>query len=158
MADQQAQSPATGLAGVPLAVAAGTMGIWIAFVVLMLLWSDTPDLQWTRLTFVFSSVEAIAFAAAGALFGATVQRERVKSAEERAEANANDAANGRALAAITMADYGGIRGETPGIGYQEESFGSSTSSGDDVRRRHAAAAQLLFPELTALARDTQLSR
>lgn len=106
MADQQAQSPSTRLSGVPLVVAAVAIGIWIAFVVMMLLWSNSPDLQWTRLTFVFSSVEAIAFAAAGALFGVTVQRERVKSAEERAEANAADAAGGRALAAITLADDG----------------------------------------------------
>jgi hypothetical protein len=35
---------------------------------------------------VFGSVEAIAFAAAGALFGVSVQREGVKNAEERADA------------------------------------------------------------------------
>jgi hypothetical protein len=157
MADEQANPPRTGLSGVPLAVATGAICIWIAFTVMMLLWSDSPDLQWARLTFVFSSVEAIAFAAAGALFGVTVQRERVKSAEDRAEANAQDAANGRALAAITIADHGDPREEREehaGTGYQEESFGSAMPWGDNVERRHAAAARLLFPDLAALGRGT----
>lgn len=158
MADQQAQSPSTRLSGVPLAVATVAIGIWIAFVVMMLLWSNSPDLQWTRLTFVFSSVEAIAFAAAGALFGVTVQRERVKSAEERAEANAADAAGGRALAAITLADDGYPLAEPHNPGYQEESFGPSIPFGDDVRRRHAAAARLLFPEFAARNVDTPPAR
>jgi hypothetical protein len=58
------------------------------------------------------SLEAVAFAAAGALFGTTIQRRRVEEAKERAEkaderasqaqkesaANAEAAANGKALA------------------------------------------------------------
>jgi hypothetical protein len=154
MADQQVPPPRAGLAGVPLAVAALAIGIWIAFTVMLLLWSDSPDLQWTRLTFVFSSVEAIAFAAAGALFGVSVQRERVKSAEERADANAQDATNGRALAAITIADQGDLPEEPSGTGFRAESFGTPAPWGDDVRHRHAAAARLLFPDLTALGRGT----
>jgi len=109
----------TGLHGVPLGVAVAAVCLWVGFVVVMLMSSNSPDLQWTRMTFVFSSVEAIAFAAAGALFGVSVQRERVQQAEERAEANATDAANGRALAAMTMAD--GAAASPGGGGYPEDS-------------------------------------
>jgi hypothetical protein len=150
--DEQARPPRTGLTGVPLAVAVTAICIWLTFVVVMLLLSGSPDLQWTRVTFVFSSVEAIAFAAAGALFGVTVQRERVKTAEERAETNATDAANGRALAAMTIADYDDTGEQHRGDPAQEY-FGVPTLSDDDVRRRHAIAARLLFPELTARGRD-----
>lgn len=45
---------------------------------------DVAEPQWTRLAWLFSSVEAIAFAAAGAIFGSSVQRDRAVSAEGRA--------------------------------------------------------------------------
>ena len=141
--------PRTGPTGVPVAVAAVAIGIWIAFVVVMLLRTDAPDLQWTRLTFVFSSVEAIAFAAAGALFGVTVQQERVRNAEERADANAVEAVNGRALAAITIADGEMFQDVPRGPGFPEESFGLNVPADDDVRRRHAMVARALFPGLAA---------
>jgi len=70
--------------------------------------SNSSDTQWTRLAYVFGSVEAIAFAAAGALFGVTVQRDRVEKAEQKADKNAQDAANGKALAAINLADEGQV--------------------------------------------------
>ena len=72
---QQARSQLTGP---PMVVAIGAILVWIAFVVVMLFAADSSDLRWTRLSFVFGSVEAIAFAAAGALFGVTVQRECVQ--------------------------------------------------------------------------------
>lgn len=147
MADQETHPQRPGLSGIPLAVAVLAVCIWIAFVVVMLLSSGSPDLQWTRLTFIFSSVEAIAFAAAGALFGVSVQRERVERAEQRAEVNAKDAANGRALAAVNMADYDGTPGQTGGSTYSEESYGVDGGPDQEVRRRHAEAARRLFPDL-----------
>jgi hypothetical protein len=115
----------------------------------MLVSLRSPALQWARLIFVFSSVEAIAFAAAGALFGVTVQHECVKSAEERADVNAKDAANGRALAALTIADDASDQPREPG--YDEQSYGVPGSRPHDpgVGRRHAEAARRLFPELAA---------
>lgn len=151
MAEQKPTPANSVLTGIPLAMAVFAVLIWIAFVVVMLLSAGSTDVVWTRMTFVFSSVEAIAFAAAGALFGVTVQRERVKSAEERAETNAKDAANGRALAAITIADAADPGEQLRGSGYQEESFGSSAPSSDNVRRRHAEAASRLFPEFSTLS-------
>jgi hypothetical protein len=100
---------------------------------------------------VFASVEAIAFAAAGALFGTAVQRENVERAEDRAttaeevaESNRDDATKGRALAASLQADAmggappGGVRamgGEDPG--------GPSS----DIIERHAAMSRSLFGDL-----------
>ncbi|MBI2169869.1 MAG: hypothetical protein HYU28_10305 [Actinobacteria bacterium] len=44
---------------------------------------SADDQQWTRLVFVYGAVESIALVAAGAVFGTTVQRTRVREAEER---------------------------------------------------------------------------
>jgi hypothetical protein len=96
-----------------MVVAIVAIGIWAVFLVVMLLATDMGETQWARMTFVFASVEAIAFAAAGALFGITVQRERVKSAEEKAEKNARDAANGKALAMVAIADGEAVAARQP---------------------------------------------
>ena len=114
--------------------------VWLVFVVVMLSASGLDETQWARMTYVFASVEAIAFAAAGALFGVTVQRERVKSAEEKAETNALDAANGRALAISTIAD-----GQLPAG--QEDAYSFGPGEAPDVRQRHAEFARSLFPDL-----------
>lgn len=147
MVEHQNRPPHAGLSGAPLAVAVVAVCTWIAFVLVMLLSSDTPEMQWTRLTFVFSSVEAIAFAAAGALFGVSVQRDRIERAEQRADINAKDAANGRALAAITIADYDGTPGQDEGLPFPEESYGVDGQPDHGARRRHADTARLLFPDL-----------
>lgn len=73
-----------------------SIGVQIAACVLLAayLWSlyalyqriDTPtEVQWSRFMSLFTSLEAIAFAAAGALFGTHVQKERVAKAEEGKE-------------------------------------------------------------------------
>jgi hypothetical protein len=117
--------------------------VWVVFLVIMLRASDSDETKWARMTYLFASVEAIAFAAAGALFGVSVQRERVKSAEEKADAHARDAANGRALAMANIID--GTRAPAPG---QQEaySFGAGEAPAD-VRQRHAELARSLFPDL-----------
>lgn len=132
----------TGLAGIPLIVATAAILIWAVFLVIMLSATDAAETQWARMTYVFASVEAIAFAAAGALFGVTVQRERVKSAEESAARNSRDAANGRALAITNIADAGAA-GENP----QAYAYGTDEAP-LDVRQRHAELARRLFPDLT----------
>ncbi len=69
------------------------------------------ETQWTRAVFLFSGVEAIAFSAAGFLFGREVNRQRADTAEETSKnlsEKTNDAvaksaeaiANGRALRAL----------------------------------------------------------
>ena len=60
------------------------------------------QVHWVRLTYLFSGVEAIAFAAAGFLFGKEVHRRQAENAEARASDAQHKAtaalANGRVLA------------------------------------------------------------
>ena len=145
MSTDETKEQRSGISGIPMMVAIGAILVWVAFVVVMLVASDANETHWTRLTFVFGSVEAVAFAAAGALFGVTVQRERVQQAEARADANERDAANGRALASVNLSDEGQlIEGDREST---FEEFGPAAARDAEVRRRHADAARRLFPEL-----------
>lgn len=100
----------------------GAVIVLLAFgglVVWMLGQRSTNDIAWSRLTYVYGSVEAIVFAAAGALFGTQVQRQSVKASDnqrERAEGRADqaeaeqkrlaiDATRGQALAASVRGMY-----------------------------------------------------
>lgn len=130
----------SGISGIPMIVAIVAIGIWAVFLVVMLTATDTGEVRWARMTFVFASVEAIAFAAAGAIFGVTVQRERVKSAEAKAEMNTRDAANGRALAMVAISEAEAAAGQ------DAYSFGSEQAT-PDARLRQADLARRLFPDL-----------
>jgi hypothetical protein len=141
---QESTEERSGIAGIPMAVAILAILVWVAFLIVMLSASDSNETEWVRLTYVFASVEAVAFAAAGALFGVTVQRERVKAAEDKASANERDAASGRALALATMADGGQLVGQDADSTF--ESYGAKSGQ-DDVRLRHAQMARTLFPDL-----------
>jgi hypothetical protein len=87
-------------------VAVSAVIVWLAFSIYLLAQArSSSELQWTRIAWVFGSVEAVAFAAAGALFGTAVQRDRAEQAETRAQTaeqaagqNLQDATKGRALA------------------------------------------------------------
>ncbi|HEX6470377.1 MAG TPA: hypothetical protein VF069_14865 [Streptosporangiaceae bacterium] len=110
-------TPATPLTGVALAVAVAVIGAWLGFLVWTLVEVDASEVAWSRLLVVLGSVEAVAFAAAGALFGTTVQRQRVEdqqaradAAESRAEANETAAVNGHKLAAAVKATRGSAVG------------------------------------------------
>src|SRR5271166_3774291 len=107
---QESQSEANKsgapLAGAALAVAVVVIFVWIGFLVWLLVEVNTAEVAWSRLLVVLGSVEAVAFAAAGALFGTTVQRQRTEDqraradvAESRASANESKAINGQQLAA-----------------------------------------------------------
>jgi hypothetical protein len=113
-----------------------------ALVTYLLGQADTAnEVRWTRMAWLFSSVEAIAFGAAGALFGASIQRQRAEKAEAAASRNADAAAKGEALAATLKADEPPAAG-TPGF----EALGSrATPDALDVARRHASVARELFP-------------
>ncbi|WP_370948825.1 hypothetical protein AB5J62_15060 [Amycolatopsis sp. cg5] len=135
------------LGGAALWVAVFALAIWLLFsIYLLTMAGSSTDLTWTRLAWVFGSVEAVAFTAAGALFGTAVQRDRADkaesradSAEDKAELHRDDATKGRALAASLQADtiaQGALKSLAPG-----------QSSQDDVRRRHADLARSLFGDL-----------
>lgn len=127
------------LSGPALVASAVALVVFALFTAYMVSQADNGnDVTWTRLAWIFSSVEAIAFAAAGALFGAQVHRERAEKAEEEARKHSEDAAKGRALAATLKADEGVDGGEaTRGLG---------APGGDAVGTRHARLARELFPD------------
>jgi hypothetical protein len=113
-----------------------------AFVLFLIGQVEEDEVAWTRLAWVFASVEAIAFGAAGALFGSSIQRERAEKAEESARENAQGAANGRALAEAIKADAVSPQEGRPG-GFQPS--GAGDDAAQNVAVRHAELARRLFP-------------
>jgi hypothetical protein len=129
------------LSGAALVGAFAVLLAFAAFVVFLISEADAGDLRWTRLAWLFTSVEAIAFGAAGALFGSSIQRGRAEKAEQVAQENAGDAAKGRALAEVLKADApdpqggGGLEALGPDQGREASA----------VAHRHAELARRLFP-------------
>jgi len=122
-----------------IAAASLALVVWAGFAVYLLAQTGTSDVRWTRMAWVFASVEAVAFAAAGLLFGSTVNRRRAERAEETATANERDAHAGRALAAALKAEDGGSVDGPRAFG------GDAATSPPDVSARHARLAHQLFP-------------
>jgi hypothetical protein len=93
---------------------------------------------------VFSSIEAVAFAAAGLLFGSKVNRQRAENAEERADVNQRHAEAGRALAAAIKSDEVEA---APGSGGPERLGGGRPADigAAQIAARHARLARQLFP-------------
>jgi hypothetical protein len=129
--------PSRRLAGVALIAALVALVAFAVFTAYMIGKADDEnEVTWTRLAWLFSSVEAIAFGAAGALFGASVQRERAENAEADARQKADEAARGRALAAA-------VKAETPAA---TRGRGAPEEEGTSVAARHARLARELFPD------------
>jgi len=106
---------------------------------------DKDETAWTRLAWIFASVEAIAFGAAGALFGSSIQRERAEKAEAAAAENTRDAANGRALAEAIKAEAP-AEGDGEGAGTLESlGTGRQRDAAASIAARHAELAKRLFP-------------
>jgi hypothetical protein len=131
------------LSGVALGVAVLMLAGFAVLVIVLVVQSDSDDVTWTRLAWIFTSVEAIAFGAAGALFGSSIQRERAEKAEESARENAQGAANGKALAEM-------IKAEDPaapaGVATLESlGAGAERNAAASVAARHAEVARKLFP-------------
>ena len=77
-----------------LAVAVAVLVLFGLLSVYLLLERDMPEPEWTRAVFVVAGIEALAYAAAGFLFGREVHRqwaERAESRAARAEARAVEA-------------------------------------------------------------------
>jgi Na+-transporting methylmalonyl-CoA/oxaloacetate decarboxylase gamma subunit len=127
---------------------AGTAAAFLAlfglalFVVFMITAIGKPETEWTRLAWLFTGVETLAFAGAGALFGTTVQRARVEEAEKKAQKNERDAENGRKLATVIKADAPGSPTGKPAL----EAMGATPGTpGDAIADRHAKLAEDMFP-------------
>ena len=111
--ESDTSSPTAGqkLGTVATIVALLLIAVYVVFLILQ--WNNVQagDLEWTRRSALLGGVEALAFAAAGAILGTTVQRQVVKKAEDqaadakeqaeeqkaRADSNQNAAEKGRAL-------------------------------------------------------------
>ena len=132
------------LSGVALGVAVLVLAGFAAFVVVLVAQADTTDeVHWSRLAWVFASVEAIAFGAAGALFGSSIQKNRAENAEANARDNAQAAANGKALAEmIKSEDPGAPSGRTA---LESLGAGAPRDAAASVAARHAEVARKLFP-------------
>ncbi len=105
------------LEGAALVVAIAILAAWLGMLGLLTYRTSATEVEWARMFAVLGSLEAVAFAAAGALFGTSIQRQRVAEARERAvvaEGRASEAertaavktqaaANGKALASAVKA-------------------------------------------------------
>lgn len=135
--------------------------VWVAIAVLvafgivfafMLSQVDADDTRWSRLTFLYGTVEAIVFAAAGALFGTQVQRERVVKAEDRADAattkaeeNVDAATKGKVLAKAAKAEAMTAAPEMAQFGFSPQPGVAPPQEAASVVRL-AVLAEELFPE------------
>ena len=142
------------LTGAALWVAILAIAVWIGFSIFLIAKAGTNETEWTRIAWVFGSIQAIAFAAAGALFGTAVQQQNVNNAQQQATSAKNDAdqqreaaAKGRALAAAMQAEA--ATESTGGGGIQRAGVASTASAGsaDEVRQRHAQLSRSLFGDL-----------
>jgi hypothetical protein len=129
------------LSGAALVAAFAVLVAFAAFVVFLIRETDAGDVRWTRLAWLFTSVEAIAFGAAGALFGSSIQRARAEKAEQAAQENAGDAAKGRALAETLKADAPNLQGRGPLEALGADQGREATA----IAHRHAELARRLFP-------------
>jgi hypothetical protein len=134
------------LRGLPLGVALISCVAYLVFVGVMVVARGSTDVVWSRLVFLFGSLQALAFAAAGALWGTSVQQERVASAERRAAVSALDATRGRALAATMKAEAKIIVDRAGGTYRGGAQAGPQPGDDIDTARRHAAIAAELFPD------------
>ena len=143
------------LSGAALWVAIFAMATWIAFSVVLIVKANVSETEWTRLAWVFGSIQAIAFAAAGALFGTVVQQQNVNTAQQQAtlatkdaEKQRDDAANGRMLAVAIQADAAAQPTEnTEGIRRAGAASVPARESADELRQRHAQLSRALFGDL-----------
>lgn len=101
--DESPKPPGTSLKdAIAVAVACVALTGFGVLIIALLYLLELPENQWSRALFLLNGVEAVAFAAAGYLFGREINRGRAENAEELAESEAKRAKqiekNGQALA------------------------------------------------------------
>jgi hypothetical protein len=172
-AEPAGAAPATPakLSGAALYAALGAIAVWVVFAVILAFRVGGTETEWTRLTLIFASIQGVAFAAAGALFGTAVQQQTVTGAKQETADARKDAADakqeaaaakqdadtqrrtattGLAFAKMVMADGSippdGGPGGAP-AGTERFGAGATAESADAVRKRHAELARTLFGDL-----------
>jgi hypothetical protein len=96
---------------IPTFVAIAVLIAFCILIIFLLKHLELEQQKWDRAVYILTAVEAIAFAAAGFLFGREVHRasaaeNRAKKAEKKADENATAAEKGRSLARIVLAKQG----------------------------------------------------
>lgn len=131
--------------GIALVASLVVLVAFAGFVLFLAGQAETNDVRWSRLAWLFSSVEAIAFGAAGALFGSSIQRQRAERAEEEASKNRDKAAAGEALAAHAKVEEELL--ETGDAVRGLEALGGQPDDAAALAaiRRQAALARRFFP-------------
>jgi hypothetical protein len=139
-------SPAA-ITGILVLVAFGAMVIY------MVGHLSDDERSWSRLVYVYGSVEAIVFAAAGALFGTQVQRSqtqraeaRADQAEQKADAHVQVAARGQALAQTLKAERRSLGPDVSRFRFSERAAGSPQEAEAAVINRLGTLAEELFPD------------
>ena len=143
------------LTGAALWAAIFAIAVWIGFSIFLILKAGTNETEWTRIAWVFGSIQGVAFAAAGALFGTAVQQQNVNNAQQQAASAKNDAdqqreaaIKGRALATVMQVEVaaqptGGAESA------RRVGIGDATGAGspDEMRQRYAQLSRALFGDL-----------
>lgn len=143
----------TGIGGAAVAAAFLVILAWLGLLVWLISHTAISDAEWARLLVVLGSIEAVAFAAAGALLGTTIQGKRVQEArkrEEKAEEQADKernaanakteaAAKGKALATAIKAR---AKSRSAKAGTERVSAASTGGVDDDL----VALSNELFPD------------
>jgi hypothetical protein len=122
-------APAVVLGRLEKAIAVVLIALFVVFIVVLIILRASP--HWDRLIFLFGGLEALVFAAAGALFGTGVQRAQTMQAQQvanqerqRADANESAAVHGQAVAAMVRA-----KTDNPGGGEGQEGRGARPTPG-----------------------------
>lgn len=87
--------------------AVALVALYVAGVIVLISFDvGVDDKIWLRIVYAGGGIEAIAFAAAGYLFGKEVHREQADKAEDRAAKAETAASDGKTLAAAVLAKAG----------------------------------------------------
>jgi hypothetical protein len=140
------------LTGAALWTAILAVAVWVGFSIFLSARAGTNETEWNRIAWVFGSIQAVAFAAAGALFGTAVQQQNVSTAQQQAESAKKDAEQqrdaaikGRALALTMQAEAGDQSFNEAATPQQAGTVG--VESADQLRQRHAQISRALFGDL-----------
>jgi hypothetical protein len=131
------------------------VAVWIGFSIFLIARAGTNETEWARIAWVFGSIQAVAFAAAGALFGTSVQQTNVSNAQQQAVSARKDAdqqrdaaTKGRMLATVMQAEAAAqpVDGteSPPRIGAPGA---AEAESAEQLRQRHAQLSRALFGEI-----------
>lgn len=132
MPDDLSKKPAGDAIGwAAFGVAVVALGVFGGVVAYMYTLLKADEQVWMRASYLFGSIEAVAFGAAGCVFGIKIQRERVEKAEQR-EREISD----KAVKGVTLAKAVKSAG----------ALSANTAGAPDPLQQLKAQAQILFPE------------